>query len=112
MAVGVMVAELAPPLPPRAVAVATPDPPVAGVVEMADVAGPRMPLLVADWVTVPVPLAPVGPELPDVACGLDVAVDEALPVSPVLVELALLSAEPDEPVMAIGLTVVVLDPPL
>ncbi len=50
-------------------------------------ATPRMAVLMAAAFDVAEPVLPVGPELPVIDTGLALAVDQALPVSPVLVAL-------------------------
>jgi hypothetical protein len=73
---------------------------------------PRMPLLVALGLEVAAPVEPVAPELPEMAIGLDTALDEALPVSPVLVALDWELVAPELPVDAVGVTTTVEPPPL
>src|SRR5262245_36504792 len=72
----------------------------AGVIAVAAGAGLTLPVL------------PVLPEFPLVACGLAVALLTALPVSPVLVALDRELAGPEAPEVALAVTLVVLSPPL
>lgn len=78
------------------------------------IAVPRMPVLIAvgPEITVPVPpVEPVLPELPETASGLDVAVELALPVLPVLVALLCDDVLPELPDSALGLTLTNTSPP-
>jgi hypothetical protein len=51
------------------------------------IAKPRIAKLIAVGLLVAGPVAPVDPELPEIAIGTDAAPDEAGPVCPLLVEL-------------------------
>src|SRR5438067_607057 len=56
--------------------------------------------------------SPVEPDDPDRATGAADPVDAAHPVSPLLVADDWAVASPDRPVMAVGITVTLTDPPL
>ena len=71
-----------------------------------------MPLFVAVGLEVAEPVAPVGPEPPEAAAGWEAAVEEAEPVSPVLVLPDWAVAAPELPDVAVGLMVTVEAPPL
>ena len=73
---------------------------------------PRMAVFVAVGVDTAAPVAPVAPELPDVATGFETALDVAFPVWPLLVALDWALVEPELPVDAVGLTRTVDPPPL
>lgn len=81
------------------------DPPMTTVV-------PNGPVFTTVGPDVADPVAPVLPELPDTATGAENALDSALPVLPVLVELDWAEAEPELPVLELGLTVTLEPPPL
>src|SRR5579885_2886540 len=81
------------------------------VVPPKTTAVPRMAVLVAVGLTTTGPVAPVAPETPDSARGLETAPDVEDPVFPLLVELDWAETAPEPPVRESGLTVTVVVPP-
>ena len=72
---------------------------------------PRMPLVTEKGLGVAEPVLPLGPVDPEVETGLDVAVEVAFPVSPLLVADDWPSAEPEFPDPATGPRVTRAAPP-
>ena len=72
---------------------------------------PRAAELLAEGVTVVTPLSPAPPETPDAAKGLEMAIDVASPVAPVLVAVAAEVEAPELPETAVGLTTTLVSPP-
>src|SRR5581483_11817965 len=65
----------------------------------------------ADTLACTSPVPPVDPELPEMATGLDIDVDDAGPVFPVLVADDWATAAPESPDVADGATWRITDPP-
>ena len=72
---------------------------------------PLMAVFDADTLLWTSPVRPVEPELPETATGLDVDVDDAAPVLPVLVDDDWAVAAPESPVIVDGETSILTDPP-
>ena len=94
----------APVSPVRPVSPVSASPPTARAI-------PRIEPLAAVGVEVALPESPESPESPDTATGLASALDDASPVSPVLVAETWALEEPEAPEVAVGLLVVRLAAP-
>src|SRR5439155_1277464 len=106
-AVGSTVPRTSPPSPPLASALAMESPPTTSqerrAAKVTTMSTSTVPAPVA-W-TVAVPVSPVVLESPDVAIGLETAVEEAGPVLPVLVAEDWAVEAPESPDVAVGSTV-------